>query len=375
MSKTGRKVRAVALSFVLWATVATADDGAAEDGAFFGPLRSRDLTLFGFLRLDMKPAHAVAIEPGAWALEMEFDYQNTWAESPEVEKYMTSIEPQGRHELGPADLQAIQALPGENYLVDVEVALLEATLHYKFSRLWTGYLTLGAVSYDGGFLDSTVEQFHSTFGFSTFGRKAASRNDVNLIFDLKSAQVAAFEQPTDGGFLDPTIGMRYVGLTLPSPWRLSLEAAIKVPVSGDRLLLSTGRTDYGLQASLQRLGQRHAFYVDTAAVYYAGTRSPVPQEAQVLPTLVLGYEYQMTTRTNLSLQAYISRSVYTNETTDLDELTGEKYLITFGLRHRIEDRWLLTFGITENTENINNTPDIGFQLGLAYIPHRVALPH
>ena len=47
------------------------------------------------------------------------------------------------------------------------------------------------MSYQGGFLDSTIESFHDTFGFSTFGRPAARKNDVNLIYDLKSAQVVS----------------------------------------------------------------------------------------------------------------------------------------------------------------------------------------
>ncbi len=96
-----------------------ADDG----GQFYGLLRSRDLSPFGFLRLDMRPAHAVSIEPGSWALETEIGYQNTWALSPEVEKYLTSLEPTGRRRIGPAEVQAIQDLPGENYLLDIESAL------------------------------------------------------------------------------------------------------------------------------------------------------------------------------------------------------------------------------------------------------------
>ena len=36
------------------------------------------------------------------------------------------------------------------------------------------------------------------------------------------------------------------------------------------------------------------------------------------------------------------------------------------------ERSLFTFAITENLQNVNNTPDIGFQLGLAYIPQRAA---
>jgi hypothetical protein len=35
---------------------------------------------------------------------------------------------------------------------------------------------------------------------------------------------------------------------------------------------------------------------------------------------------------------------------------------------------LVTFGITENLQNINNTPDIGFQLGVAWVPRRSMPP-
>ncbi len=344
---------------------------AASDGAFYGLFRARDLTPFGFLRLDMRPAHAVAIEPGSWAFEADLGYQNTWALSPGVEEYLTSLEPQGRRELGPAELQAIQALPGENYLLDVESASLDLILHYKFSTNWTGYVIASAVSYQGGFLDSSIEEFHDTFGFSTFGRPAASRNDVNLIYDLKSVQVSFFDSPTDGGFTDPTLGVRYVGLSLPQPWRLSLEAAVKVPVGGRRLLLSTGRTDYGIQAALQRFGNHHALYFNAAAVYYAGASEPAPQDSQIIPTLVFGYERQLTENTNVNLQGYISKSVYSHDQTDLEELLGEKYQLTLGIRHRMES-FVISFGVTENLQNVNNTPDIGLQLGLAYIPRRVA---
>jgi hypothetical protein len=121
---------------------------------------------------------------------------------------------------------------------------------------------------------------------------------------------------------------------------------------------------------VQRRGERHAWYANAAAVYYAGARIPVPQDSQIVPTLVFGYEYAMTGTTNLNLQAYISESVYTHRQTDLDELLGEKYQLSIGLRHR-SNNMLFTFGITENLQNFNNTPDIGFQLGFAYVPKRI----
>jgi hypothetical protein len=339
----------------------------AEDGQLYGLLRSRDLTPFGFLRLDIRPAHAVSIEPGDWAFETELSYQNTWALSPNVEKYLSSQESGGRRDLTAQDVQAIGDLPGENYLVDLELALLDVTFHYKFSDVFTGYLIASGVSYQGGFLDSTIEGFHSTFGFSSFGRPAVSKNQVNLIYDLKSSQYTSLGAPTDGGLLDPTFGLRYSGWTLPGKWNLSAELAVKVPLAGRRELLSTGRTDYGVQMSLQRKGRHHAFYLDAATVYYDGSTQVSRQEPQWIPTLIVGYELMLTKRTNINVQGYLSQSVYTHQETDLKELLGEKYQYSIGVRHR-RNNFLFTFGITENLQNVNNTPDIGFQLGLAWVP-------
>jgi hypothetical protein len=37
------------------------------------------------------------------------------------------------------------------------------------------------------------------------------------------------------------------------------------------------------------------------------------------------------------------------------------------LRHRVGHH-VWTVGVTENLQNINNTPDLGFQVGFAYVP-------
>ena len=333
----------------------------------YGLLRVRDLSPFGFLRLDMRPAYAISIEPGQWAIEAELGYQNTWALSPDVEDYLVSLEPQGRRELGAAEVQAIRDLPGENYLVDTELASLDLTFHYKFSEHWTGYAIASALRYDGGFLDGTIESFHDTFGFSTFGRPAAKKNDVNLILDLKSTQTVYLESPVGTELTDPIFGLRYVGIGMPNGWKLALEAAVKVPVHGRDPLVSTGRTDYGFQASLLKFGDHHGFYASASAVYYAGVEEPAPHDSQIIPTLVFGYERVLTERTNLNLQGYASTSVYSRDQTDLKELLEEKYQLSLGFRHRRE-HLLISFAVTENLQNINNTPDIGFQLGLTWLP-------
>jgi hypothetical protein len=173
---------------------------------------------------------------------------------------------------------------------------------------------------------------------------------------------------TKGGFGDPVIGVRY---SLPQPrfgWDVVVEAAAKIAVDGERFLLSTGENDYGAQATLQRrfgATGRHAVYLSGSAVYYAGGPEIPGDDQQWIPTLIAGYSFGLTQRTSAVLQAYASRSVVQDST--VEELTDDKYQLSIGLQARSESfLWSLAF--TENVSNFENTPDIGFQLGIAYMP-------
>jgi len=349
-----------------WAQSSAPAESETKPGpyAHYGLLRARDLTPFGFLRLDMRPAHAVSAPAGTWGVEVELDYQNTWAMSDNVKDYLESLN--GRRKIGPAEIQAIRALPGESYLVDLELGLLDVTYHYSFADRWETYASVRAVDYTGGFLDGGIEAFHKAFGIPSSGRRAVERNDTNIIFNLKSTQVTQPDIP-DSGVLDPVVGLRYRFARDPTTWNLVVEGAVKVPVGGVRPFLSTGHWDVGTQVTLQGFMERHAAYASLAAVY-AKVSDVVPTAGtKVVPTAILGYEYTWTERTNLNAQFYASPSVFSHKDTDLDDLLRPKYQVSLGVRHRIGAS-LLTFGFTENIANFNNTPDIGFQLGWAYSP-------
>ena len=349
-----------------WSQASSTQDESAKQApsAHYGLLRARDLSLFGFLRLDMRPAHAVSGPPGNWGVEIDLAYQNTWALSPNVRQYLQSLP--GRRHLGPNEIQAIRDLPGEAYLVDVELGLLDVTFHRKLTNHWGVYAGFSGVHYSGGFLDGGVESFHSAFGFGQAGRPAVNRNQVNVILDLKNRQLVQ-QGPPDGGLLDPTFGVRYTAAMSPTPWNLVIEGALKLPIAGARAFLSTGEPDFGLQITLQRFMGNHAFYASLAGVYTDGSNSIVAYRTQVVPTAILGYEYQWNRETSLIAQVYASRSVFNSQDTDLEPLREKKYQATLGARYRIGAS-LLTFAVTENFINTNTTPDIGFQIGWAYSP-------
>jgi hypothetical protein len=353
----GRRFIAIALACLV------CGPAFGEEPVYLGMLRARDLSAFGFLRLDMRPAHAVVAPEGTWAFEFELAHQNTWAQSKAVEQYFEAL-PE-RRDIGAAQIADIQALPGEKFLVDLELAELDLTIHRKFTSRLGGYLVLSGVNYSGGFLDGTIEKFHDTFGFDAAGRPNAGKNDIAIIADLKNTQIALLDTPVRTGMLDPTIGLRYSAAEKIGGWNFVAEAAAKVAYRGRESFLSTGKHDYGLQVTLQRFSDHHAWYLSAAGVYYDGRTSVLPSEPRVIPTVILGYERHVSDRTHWVLQINASDSVYKDEETDLDELTDPKFQMSLGIYRRYR-RGVISFGITENLRNFNNTPDFGLQLGWAY---------
>ena len=332
-----------------------------------GLLRARDLTPFGLLRLDMLPAHTADAEAGTWTFEIQYAYQNTFILSPNVRDYLET-RGVGRQPMRPQDAAAILSLPGDAYYIDGEVGLADLIVQRRLNEYWSTYLTIPYIHYGQGAFDSAIESFHDTFGFSQQGRDLVARNRFQLLYKLGDIQFAQLERSTDGGFGDPVLGVRY---SLPEPrfgWDVVVEAAAKLAVDGERFLLSTGEHDFGLQATLQRrFGEtgRHSIYVAGSAVYYAGGPEVPADETEIIPTLIVGYSLGLTQRTSVILQGYASRSVIQN--TEIDELTDEKYQLSLGLQSRRKNV-LWSFAVTENISNFANTPDIGVQIGIAYMP-------
>jgi hypothetical protein len=331
-----------------------------------GLLRARDLTPFGLLRLDLLPARTADAPSGTWTFEIQYAYQNTFVLSDNARRYLETRNV-GRAPLRSEDAAAILALPDDAYYVDGEVGLADLVVERRLSNYWSLYVTIPYIDYGEGALDSTIESFHDTVGFSQQGRDLVARNRFQIVYGIGDANFAQLDRTKDG-FGDPVFGARY---SLPEPrfgWDVVVELAAKLALDGERFLLSTGENDYGVQLTLQRrFGDtgRHAVYLNGGLVYYAGGPEIPGDGSQLIPTLIAGYSIGLTQRTSAILQAYASRSVIQNST--VEELTDDKYQLSLGLQSR-GTNVLWSLAVTENISNFGNTPDIGVQLGLAYVP-------
>jgi hypothetical protein len=329
-----------------------------------GLLRVRDLTPFGIRRLDFIPAHAVVAMPGTWAVEANLSYQNTYVLSENVAEYLEQRGHGDRVKLTQHDVDAILATGEEAYLVDLELGLLDFTAHYRFSRHWGGYVTVPVLSFRDGFFDAPIEGFHDEFGFDTAHRDLTRRDDFQVLIAARGVQLTVLEPPSDG-VGDPVLGARYSLSIRPASWNLVVEGAAKVAWSHQRPFLSSGRNDFGMQVSLQRFLPRQALYLTGSTVYFSGSSFRItPSPREVVPSLVLGWERRLTRRSNAILQLYTSPSVVHRST--LDELAAEKYLLSLGFQSR-RGSWFYRVAVTENLQNISNTPDVGLTLSVARV--------
>lgn len=326
-----------------------------------GLVRTRDLTPFGISRLDFLPAHAVDTDRGALGLEIGLSYQNTYLLSDEVEAYLAG-RGSGRRSLTSADVDAISALPGDAVFVDGELALLDLTFHVGLADGLSAYATFPTYTFQGGFLDASIESFHDRVGFDSAGRDLVDRNQFQVVYSVEGETVVLLGPPDDFSLGDPVVGLRWSIGERDNPWHLVLEAAAKLAWRNEQTIVSTGRTDYGLQATVQRRYAKTALYASTSLVWFGGAELIPGVEDELIPTVILGLERRLTQRTNVVLQGYASRSVVQNTT--IDELTSTKYQLTLGLVSR-RGRHAWRCAVTENIVSFENTPDIGFSFGYA----------
>lgn len=351
-------MRTLLVCSLLFAPALAADDTWSN----IGLIRVRDLTPFGISRLDFLPAHAVDAPAGSFAIETNIAYQNTYLLSEAVEQLLAARGP-GRAALSAADAEAILALPGDAVFVDGELALLDVTFHYALGDRISAYLTLPTYTFQGGFLDSSIEGFHQEFGFSSAGRDLVERNNFQVIYDVADQPLVLLEAPDDYSLGDPVVGLRWS--TGPADGlRLVFEVAVKPAWTSEQTIVSTGRTDYGIQTTLQKKFQRSAFYLAASIVDFGGASLLPGVTDSTIPTVIVGWERRVTRFTNFVAQFYASPSIVQN--TNLEELTKDKYQATFGLVSR-RGRHAWSFALTENVSNFENTPDIGINVGYAYV--------
>jgi len=326
-----------------------------------GPLRIRDMTPPAILTLGFMPSSASLLAQGSWCIETHYSSANIFLMSDEVGAYLKDrADPV---ELSATDVRQIfDAAQGDIFYFDGEIGVFDIGAHYGVTDNVQVFFELPYYSFGGGNLDHMIMEFHDTFGIGQAGRDLVARDQYQILMRLGDSEFSMLEAPEDG-FGDPTIGLRH---RIPFPgegWSAAAEWAIKPAVCNTDCYRSNGHTDFGVQFMVEKLWTRNSLYFSGSYVWL-GDFDLADFSPSDVPSATLAYTYRFTDTLTGVVQGLVSRSIFANETSS--DLSSIEYQFSFGLRYRYQNA-LISFALTENIANYQNTPDIGFHIGVCYV--------
>ncbi len=328
-----------------------------RDVKFYGPLRVRDLMPLTLPFLDFVPSHAVEGSAGVLFFEFHHSHANTFIMSSNVREYLENRGTE-RQRLSDEDFAAIRAMDGDAFYFDGAAGYANLTLHYSFSRDWNAYLKLPFIYYSGGLLDSGIESFHETFGFSDAGRPFAPQDISQALIKIGDEVLEIPDPGSNKGFADPVLALSKAFRRGKST--IVVEGAVKIAVADTDDFLSSGSNDYGVQISFHKQWEKRALYL-AASYVRLGTSGDIPDFGLEDVQKVSGsYERLFGRRMSFVLQGSLSPSPFQNTDSELEEA---KLQLSIGLRYAFQRTGAFEFGITENVSNFDSTPDVGLHFG------------
>ena len=347
------------LSLLLLPLCATANQSNLISEPLGAPFSVRDYSFPEFLMLGFAPAASAPLGKGHSAYEMHYSVVNDHQVSPTVANYLIEAHAGDRRKLTSTDIDFILSLPkGESYYIDGEVSILEFTAHWGLTNELDFGVSVNFIAYGGGFLDSTIYDFHDTLDLGQHSRDQVLNDDFLVVLGLQSSNPLVLRKPpTSGGLGDPSFFLRYAFPDDYSGWNFNLTTGLKVPLADEDVFLSTGSWDAGFQFIADKRFQYDAFIINAGIVFPGDIRIrnfDFPSLPFVTLSWLHGFEGQM--RKKFFLQILFSEHPF-HETVNT-ELSDIQFQITAGLKYDTSVG-VIGIGLTENILNFNNTPDLG----------------
>ncbi len=343
--------------------LAASAPAAAQDIKYFvdtGPLRVRDQFLLnmGFLAFD--PASATVLAPGEWQLDAVLTATNTFAHSEAMVNFLEAR--QERLRLTREELRSYAGGEGEGiFQLDAEVYRTAFTVRRGIGHRLQLELLVPVLSFQGGFADGIIEDFHDTFGFGQSGRLGVPRDGYLVYVGSRKGELLVDRDPGTG-LGDVVLGAKLDLKRKPGPLLLAFEGQVKLPTGDEDSLYSSGTADAGVQLLASRYFQRSCIHA-SAGLLYLGAWDALGTPDQLRASGMLAYEHGLGRKVSGILQATLSQSPF--DDLDLEELSDVSYQVSAGLKVAAGERRMLFFALTENLVHFNNTADLGLHVGLS----------
>jgi hypothetical protein len=206
----------------------------SKDYDGFGPIVSRVQNPAYLQAISLMPQRAEVIPQGDFELRVDSAYSNLFE--------------QGQ-------------TPTSLLNFDMEYWRLGFNARYGISRGMELGIEIPMIHFDGGFLDSFIQKFHSFFGFPNAGRERANNNEFHYRFDAGGKKLFDFS-PLTAGLGDITLRFKHQVTGEDSDWpAIAWFADFKFPTGQSSRGVSDGTFDYGLGLALDASWRRlHGYF-------------------------------------------------------------------------------------------------------------------
>lgn len=333
----------------------------AEPIAFedLGPLRIRDqfALSMGFLAFD--PESADVLAPGRWQIDLIVTGTNTFAKSRTIEAEIETGG--GREPVTREFLEGVVENSGQAaFYLDGEFYRSVLAIRRGIGRRTQVGVAIQLLDFGGGWMDSSIEEFHDLFGLGQAGRLGVTRGEVGAFVSDGVTTTLYSERNPGVGLGDLTVnvkrGLEWTG----SKWNISSELVVKAPTGRESDLYSSGSWDAGVQLLVSRYWEKSCIHA-SAGVAYLGDSETLGTDSQVIPSVMVGYEHGIfNTRNSAVIQATISESPFASM--DLPELGTTSIQASLGLKCSLNPSNVIFIALTENIAHFDNTADIGLHL-------------
>jgi hypothetical protein len=260
----------------------------------------------------------------------------------------------------------------ESLLLDGETQTLSARLQHRFARRVQVGASLPWLNHSGGFMDSTIDNWHDITNLPEGIRPQLEQNDLNYIYNVSGVDLFVLDEPASGiGDLQIGLAIDLGALDLPATtayrkrlgWRLNLNAEL---ATGDAdKLTGSGDTDVAAGVGVRSPKSETAridWWVDMGIAW----PGDVKIEGLYTSGQVFYYDaalaFQVHRRFDILAQVAGNSGLYQSNIKMLGRPAAQ---VALGGMWHIFDHYALRFGITEDIR-ADTAPDIGIDVSLIF---------
>jgi hypothetical protein len=251
----------------------------------------------------------------------------------------------------------VENRPPESLFVDGESDALILTYGNALGRSWRYRFTLPIIHDSGGFLDSSIADWHRWFGFNAGNRPFYPKNEIVYAYAKGTVNIDMRQSQTSIGDASGELGWYPID---DAHRTVSLWGGLAAPTGSVSKLTGDGAWDGALWAhgALRWPKWQLAGELGVAQPFgdeiFAGAAHKTSVFARLAATRALGPAW--------SLRAQLDGQTGRVEDSNMRFL-GPSLQLTLGAAWRSSGRWRIEFGFTEDA-SVNTAPDITFFLGI-----------